>query len=201
MTRPTLPAGSDTGGAAGGRTSREERRRRTEATILQAARELFAELGFERATIRGVASRAGVDPALVMQYFGSKEGLFSASARWHVDQKRISRASRGDLPHTVLEDLLASGEDEGAMALLRNCLTHDAARDVVRDEVICETHATVARTIGGPDAELRAGVLAGLVLGMTIGRNVMKVPALADASREDLERVLLPLIEGLVDPG
>lgn len=196
MTPPSLAPGSDNPG----RPSREERRRRTEAAILDAARELFAELGFERATIRGVASRAGVDPALVMQYFGSKEGLFSASARWHVDQKRISRASRGDLPRTVLEDLLRSGEDEGALALLRNCLTHDAARDIVRDEVICETHATVARTLGGDDAELRAGVLAGLVLGMTIGRNVMRVPALADASREDLERVLLPLLEALVDP-
>jgi AcrR family transcriptional regulator len=196
VTPPTLSPGSD----SAERPSREERRRRTEATILEAARELFAELGYERATIRGVASRAGVDPALVMQYFGSKEGLFSASARWHVDQKRVSRASRGDLPHTVIEDLLRSGDDGGALALLRSCLTHEAAREIVREEVIRHSHAAVARTIGGPDAELRAGVLAGVVLGLTLGRNLMKVPGLADASPEDLERVLLPLLEGLVGP-
>jgi AcrR family transcriptional regulator len=181
--------------------SREERRRRTEATILEAARELFAELGYERATIRGVASRAGVDPALVMQYFGSKEGLFTASARWHVDQKRITRVPRGDLPHTVVDDLLRSGEDGGSLALLRSCLTHDAAREVLREEVLCEVHAAVARTIGGPDAELRAGLLAGISFGLSIGRYLIQVPGLADASREDLERVLLPVLEALVEPG
>src|SRR4051794_41498222 len=62
-------------------TSREERRRRTERCILQEARRLFAEDGFERTTIRAVARRTGVDPALVMQYFGSKEGLFAAAMK------------------------------------------------------------------------------------------------------------------------
>lgn len=184
--------------------TREERRRRTEAAILDAARELFAELGFERTTIRGVAGRAGVDPALVMQHFGSKEGLFAASARWHVDRKRIAEAPLGDLAHTALEDLFRTFEDpearDGALALIRNCLTHDAARDVMRDEVICETQASVAKTIGGPDAELRAALLGSTVVGLTLGRYVLQIPALAQASREDLERVLLPLLESLVAP-
>lgn len=197
MTRPD-PSPEST--SSGERLSREERRRRTEATILEAGRALFAELGFERATIRGVASRAGVDPALVMQYFGSKEGLFTASARWHVDQKRITQVERGDLPHTVVDDLLRSGEDGGSLALLRSCLTHDRAREVVREEVICDTLAAVARTIGGPDAELRAGLLAGISFGLSLGRNLMEVPGLADADREDLERVLLPVLEALVQP-
>lgn len=61
--------------------TRDERRRRSETAILGAARALFAETGFERATIRAVAARAGVDPALVMQYYGSKEGLFAAATR------------------------------------------------------------------------------------------------------------------------
>ncbi len=63
------------------RIPRDERRRRTEASILDAARELFAADGFERTTIRGVAARAGIDPALVMQHFGSKERLFAESTR------------------------------------------------------------------------------------------------------------------------
>lgn len=197
MARPTLPPGSD----GPERVSREERRRRTEATILASARELFAELGFERTTIRGVASRAGVDPALVMQHFGSKEGLFTASARWHVDQKRITHVPRVDLPHTVLDDLLRSGEDGGSLALLRSCLTHEAAREVVREEVLGEVHDAVARTIGGADAELRAGLLVGISFGLSIGRYLMEVPGLADASRDDLERVLLPMLEALVEPG
>ncbi|MCP2328287.1 AcrR family transcriptional regulator [Hamadaea flava] len=55
--------------------SRAERRRRTEERILAAARKSFAEVGYERTTIRSVAGAARVDPALVMQYFGAKEEL------------------------------------------------------------------------------------------------------------------------------
>ena len=60
---------------------REERRRRTEAAILHAAQEQFGDVGFERTTIRSVAAAASVDPALVMQHFGSKQGLFAAVGR------------------------------------------------------------------------------------------------------------------------
>src|SRR4029434_4340364 len=50
---------------------------RTRAAILQAAQELFATQGYERTTVRDVAARAAIDPAMVMRYFGSKEGLFA----------------------------------------------------------------------------------------------------------------------------
>jgi len=159
-----MPAGSDSPGV---RLTREERRRRTEAAILDAGRELFAELGFERTTIRGVAARAGVDPAL--------------------------------------KDLFRTFEDpqtrDGAVALIRNCLTHDTARDIVREEVICQTQASVAKTIGGPDAELRAALIGSSVVGLIVSRYLLQVPALADASREDLERVLGPALAQLVGPG
>lgn len=212
MTSPSIPGGSDSPvptrgpGCAdpGVRPTREQRRRRTEAAILDAARELFAELGFERATIRGVAARAGVDPALVMQHFGSKESLFVASARWPVDRKRIAEAELGDLPYAALEELFTTFEDpaarDAALALLRNCLTHEAARDVVRDEIICQTQASVAATIGGPDAELRAALLGATVVGTVLSRYVLQIPALAEASAEDLERVLLPVLRSLVAP-
>jgi AcrR family transcriptional regulator len=79
-------------------TTRDERRKRTEAAILEAARALFAETGYERATIRAVAGAAGVDPALVMQHFGSKEGLFAAAARWSDDAQTVMTASREQVP-------------------------------------------------------------------------------------------------------
>src|SRR5262245_52922751 len=62
------------------RRSRADQRRETEARILAAARARFAESGYERTTIRSVAAAAGVDPGLVMHYFGSKAGLFSRAA-------------------------------------------------------------------------------------------------------------------------
>ena len=205
MTDVSISGGSDSPtGATPDKLSRDERRRRTEATILEAARELFAELGFERATIRAVAARAGIDPALVMQYYGNKEGLFAASARWHVDHKRLSEAALADIPATAIDDVFAGFEDpsrrEGTIALLRNCLTHPAARDVMRDEVMCEPQAILARTIGGPDAELRAGLLGATMIGVALARYVLEIPAVASASRADIERLLTPVIRALVQP-
>ena len=58
-------------------TGKTRKSERTRAAILKAAQELFAELGFERTTVRAVAGRAAIDPAMVMRYFGSKDELFA----------------------------------------------------------------------------------------------------------------------------
>ena len=201
VTASSMPVGGDTQEA---RLPREERRRRTEATILDAARTLFAEVGFEKTTIRGVAGRAGVDPALVMQYYGSKEGLFAASARWFADQKRASQAPRDELAATALADLFNGMEDEesrcAAIALLRNCLTHERARAVMRDEVMSAKQKQLAETIGGDDAELRAGLLGAVMVGTTIARYLLEIPSVAAASREDVERVMEPVLQALLEP-
>lgn len=181
---------------------REERRRRTEAAIVDAARALFAELGYERTTIRGVASRAGVDPALVMQYFGNKEGLFKASARWLQQHETIFDATSDTLGAAALADMFAKFEDsderESAVALMRACLTHPTATAVIRDEVMCDRAAHVAAAIGGDDAELRAGLVAACMMGLGMARYLIELPAVATASRDDIARVLQPALQVIV---
>ena len=184
---------------------REERRRRTEASILEAARELFAETGFERATIRAVAGRAGIDPALVMQYYGSKEGLFAAAARWSTDHESVLAARRDEVARAALQDLLdkfeaGEGGREAAVALMRNCLTHPEASRIMRDEVMCERAASVARTIGGDDAELRAGLIGACLIGLGMARYLLEIPPVANASRDDVARLMEPVLQALVDP-
>jgi AcrR family transcriptional regulator len=184
--------------------SRTERRQRTEAAILAAARGLFAELGYERTTIRAVAGEAGVDPALVMQHFGSKDGLFAAAALSTVDTDSLVQAEHGDLARMSLAHIFADFEDPdrraSAVALLRSCLTHPVALQVLRDEVMGPTQARVAQTIGGDDAALRAAVLNASTLGVTIARYLLEDPVLSEASRDDLERVLGPALRAIVDP-
>lgn len=183
---------------------REERRRRTEATILDAAREQFAETGFERTTIRSVAGAAGVDPALVMQYFGNKEGLFAASARWQALHKQVYDARREDIPATAVADVFERFEDpatrDASIALLRSCLTHESALRIMRDDVMCERQASMAATIGGPDADLRAALVGAMVMGLSLGRFLLEVPALAQATQADVQRVLGPVLAALVEP-
>ena len=183
-------------------TPRDERRRRTEANILDAARELFAELGFERTTIRAVASQARIDPALVMQYYGSKEQLFAAAARGVKVHQSVLRADREDLPAALLADLFdgmeSEADREALSALLRNCLTHPEAGRIMRDEVMCERSRAIAGTIGGDDAELRAGLMAACMIGLSVARYALEMPPLAQASREDIERLLEPALRVLV---
>lgn len=185
------------------RLSREERRHRTEAAILRAARELFAETGFERTTIRGVAARAGIDPALVMQHYGSKEGLFAAAARWTSDHERILTATSDSLPSAALADLFDKFESatdrEAAVALLRNCLTHPSAARIMRDEVMCDRAAAVASTLEGPEAELRASLFGACMIGVGIARYLLELEPLASASREDVDRLMQPVLRALID--
>lgn len=184
-------------------TSRIGRRRRSEAAILQAARESFAAHGYDRTTIRGVADRAGVDPALVMQNFGSKDGLFDAAARWSVPVDDLTAADREELPHAALRHVLDAFEDPDrrgtAEALLRSSLTHPGARAALSEQVMGEAQTEVARTIGGPDAALRAALLNACTLGLTLSRYLLDVPVLADATPADLHRVLGPALRALVD--
>ena len=183
---------------------RDERRRRTEAAILTAAREQFAELGFERTTIRSVATAVGVDPALVMQYYGSKEALFGTAAQWHSDHKRILTATTENLASAALEDLLAKFEDaddkDAAIALMRSCLTHPSATAVMRDQVMRERAAAVAQAMQGPDAELRAALFGACMIGLSMARYLIELEPLAGASREDLVRLMSPVLQSLVDP-
>jgi AcrR family transcriptional regulator len=188
-----------------GALPREERRRRTEAAILDAARELFAEVGYDRTTIRAVAGRAGVDPALVMQRFGSKEGLFAASATWAHEHETIFDATSDTLASAALADLFARFEDaddrESAVALMRACLTHPTATAVMRDEVMCDRAAHVAAAIGGDDADLRAGLVAACMMGLGMARYLIELPAVASASREDIARVLEPALNAIIGSG
>jgi AcrR family transcriptional regulator len=184
-------------------TSREERRRRTEAGILQEARRLFAEEGFERATIRAVAQGAGVDPALVMQYFGSKEGLFAAAMKGAHGGGTARTAARDEIPAAVLRDVIAkfeeTGDREAAVALLRNFLTHPEANRIMRDDVMCAVIRDLARTIGGPDAQLKAALMLSCAAGMSLARYLLELPGLVDAAPADIERILEPALRAVLD--
>ncbi|MFC5749452.1 TetR/AcrR family transcriptional regulator [Actinomadura rugatobispora] len=176
--------------------SRAERRRRTEARILEAARELFARSGYDRTTIRAVAAAAGTDPGLVMRYFGSKEELFARVAELAPDQPVTGPAE------DVAEVLLASlgdklrGDLSGTLAMLRSMLTHpDAGREV--RAAITEQQRQVAAAIPADDAVLRAGLIGAITLGAIIGRDLLHLEGVRDAKAEDIVEVLRPAIHAI----
>lgn len=181
--------------------SRAERRAHSRRVILSAARALFAERGYERTSIRAIADRAEVDPALVMQHFGSKDGLFAAAAQASVPVDGLVGAGREELTRALIHHVVDAFEDPeqrpAIEALMRSSLTHPAAGEVMRDQVMADAQVAVAETVGGPDAALRAALLNATMVGVALTRYLLEVPALATAEVGDLERILTPALEAL----
>jgi AcrR family transcriptional regulator len=176
-------------------TTRMEQRRRTETRILTAARQLFGEQGFDRTTIRAIATRAGSDPGLVMRYFGSKEKLFAQAAAIPADGPiEGSPEQIAELLTAALTEKLAE-EPAAALAALRAMFTHPEAAAEVRAAMTAQQRQ-VAAQLPGDDALLRSGVIGALTLGLVISRHLVKLDGL-DTSPEELMAVAGPLIEEL----
>ena len=105
----------------------------TRTKILTAACERFAADGYERATIRAIAADAGIDPALVMRYYGNKEGLFAAAAKFDLCLPDLSALPREAIGAAFVEHFLTRWEEDDTLkALLRTAATNERAAERMR---------------------------------------------------------------------
>jgi AcrR family transcriptional regulator len=181
-------------------TSRAEQRRRTEARILDAATRIFLTVGYERTTIRAVASAAGVDAGLVMHYFGSKQELF----RRVIDAAPVPEVSAA--PGQAAEQILASlasrleSEPAASLTLLRSMLTNPEAASAA-GAGIARYEAQIAQAIPADDADLRAAIISAITLGITVSRHLIKSDELASADPAQVIRLLRPCLRSLAGSG
>jgi AcrR family transcriptional regulator len=177
-------------------SSRAEQRRRTEARILDAATRIFLTDGYDRTTIRAVASAAGVDAGLVMHYFGSKQDLY----RRVIDAAPVPEVS--GTPAEATEQILAMLADRlastpvASLALLRSMLTNPEAASAA-SAGIARYEAQIAQAIPASDADLRAAIISAITLGITVSRHLVKSDELATADPEDVIRLLRPCLLSL----
>ncbi|MBO0882442.1 MAG: TetR family transcriptional regulator [Mycobacterium sp.] len=170
-------------------TSRAEQRQHTQSRILAAAQTLFARVGYDRATIRAIASEAGTDPGLVMRYFGSKDNLFAQVASFEQDQQVTGP------PEQAAEQLLSALEDKlsteptDALAAIRSVFTHPDATGEVRSAMVAHQRLS-AHHMAADDADLRAGLIGALTIGTVIGRHLLRLDGLSDAAPERITALL-----------
>jgi AcrR family transcriptional regulator len=168
--------------------------------ILREARAAFASNGYDLTTIREVARRARVDPALVHHYFGTKDRLFAAAMEFPVDPAMVADIVIGPGLEGAGERLVrlflriwdTPENREPVLGLLRSALTNPAAARMLREFVSKALMARVAPALGGPDAELRAAVIGSHVIGLAIFRYVLEVEPLASAGEEELVAIMAP---------
>jgi AcrR family transcriptional regulator len=171
--------------------------------ILDAARALFRSHGYARTTVRAVAAEAGVDPAMVFYFFGSKQGLFGAVADMSADlPAAIDAIFSGGLDgigerlvRTLLENLDRS--DRAPLPLV----TGASQETLVRDYVDREITGRLVSLLDGPDAEMRAGMVNVQLLGLTVARYLLRLEPIASAPVDALVSRFGPLIQEIVDEG
>jgi AcrR family transcriptional regulator len=170
---------------------------RSRAAILAAARERFAADGYERATIRAIATDARIDPAMVMRYFGSKEKLFAAAAEFDLRLPDLDSLPPGEIGAALVRHFFDRWDgDETLMALLRTGVTHEAAAERMRQIFAGQLVPPVAAWTGDVEvARVRAGLAASQILGLALCRYVLAFPPVAALSTEDLVGWLGPTLQ------
>lgn len=167
----------------------------TKAVILAAARERFAETGYEAATIRAIAADANIDPSMVMRYFGSKEQLFAAAAEFDLRFPDLSDVPRDELGAALVGHFLNRWEgDEALVVLLRSATTNAEAAQRVKGIFASQMLPAITHLVPD-DAPRRAGLIATQVLGMALCRFVLRLPPVVEMSREELVKWLAPTLQ------
>jgi AcrR family transcriptional regulator len=161
-------------------TTRDAKRAATAQRILEAAQYEFGEHGLEATTVRQIAKRAGIDPSLVIQHYGSKNDLFAIATR--LDQDAPGRVA-GHL-FDVLDVRIGALPPE-TRALVRSMLTSPEATASVK-AFLDERIANLARAIGGHDAEIQAALAVSSILGLTVAKHFLKLDALTHVPDEEI---------------
>jgi len=175
----------------------------TRAAILTAAHTKFVEDGYLATTIRGIATAAGVDQALVLHYFGNKDSLFAAALRSNTPTEQlVAELTTGDV--TDLGARLADRylllwerpETAGRIAAaLRAASMSPSAASMVSDFIVETVMRPLSHTLDSPDADLRANLAGSHLFGTAVARYQLKVEPLASLDRQEVVAMLGPVIQ------
>ncbi len=174
----------------------------TRADVLAAARARFANDGYDNATIRAIAADAGVDPALVHHYFGTKRDLFREAVAFPVDADRLLDAVTATSPRAAAEALarvfFEVWEDPETrpqmLSVLRSAMTHDDAAGLLRSFVGRELLGPLASALGVDDP-LRITLAASQMIGIAVLRYVVRVEPLASTDIDTIVDRVAPVLE------
>jgi AcrR family transcriptional regulator len=186
----------------------EPRRRNaaaTRAAILVSAREAFARSGYDGAGVREIANGAGVTAMLVNRYFGSKERLFAEvladtmAAPDILTEENLAGPDFGaTIAATLVEITKAGATPLDGFRIMLSSASSTRAADIAREEITAHYHRTLTGALTGDLAAERAAVVLAIVAGVQVMRQMIALPALADADPADLQKILAPIFRQLI---
>jgi AcrR family transcriptional regulator len=169
----------------------------TRAAILGAARERFAADGYERATIRAIARDAGIDPSMVMRYYGNKERLFVAASEIDLRMPDLAAVPAKHIGVVLVSHFLDRWEsDETLQAMLRVGATNEAGAERLREVFKANVGKLAAGICPHPEeVPKRAALVSAQMLGMALARYVLRFPPAVAMEREEIVAWLAPTIQ------
>jgi len=179
-------------------TTRPRNAAQTRADILAVARRMFAAEGYERTTLRAIAADVGVDAALVIRYFGSKQDLFATAAEFTIELPDLTDADPDDIADMLLPRYFAVWEeDHSFMALLQVAMTSRVAADILNETLA--THVAPTLKAATPDNdEQRIALTDAFVIGLAATRSVLGNLPAAELSRDELRQWAAPVFRQLL---
>jgi AcrR family transcriptional regulator len=185
------------------RTGRRPGASSTRQAILGSARRLFAERGYEGATMRAIAADAGVDAALVVHFFGTKAALLIEAIDWPFNPQIEVANALIDGPRQAGRRLvtlfLRTWDEENRrnpiLTLLRAATTEPQAARMLREFLRQELFAPLMERLGSDEPELRANLAAAQLVGLGIARYVLGFEPLASAEPADVVAWIAPTLQ------
>jgi AcrR family transcriptional regulator len=191
------------------RAGRRPGRSRTREAIIAAARSAFSKRGYDGVTLREVATRAHVDPALIRHYFGDKQGLFAAAIQLPWDGEALVTAVMYGDPDKIGERVVRRflevwdppESQHVLVAMIRTVASHGRSEAVVRELITNRMVAPVAHALDRPDPELRTTLAGAMLVGLAMQRYVAHIEPFASMDAETAARIVGPTIQQLLaDP-
>lgn len=179
-------------------TTRTRNAAETRAQILAAARTRFGAEGYERTTLRAVAADVGVDPALVIRYFGSKQDLFAAAAEFTLNLPDLADVPPDGVADALLPAFFAVWEEDTTfVALLRAAMTSETAANTMRTVFATQVAPTLAAVTPDHPGE-RAGLMGAFIIGLATTRYVLTNPFVANLGHDELIAWAAPIVRQLL---
>jgi AcrR family transcriptional regulator len=174
----------------------------TRHSILTSARRQFGARGFEGASVSSIAADAGVDPALIHHYYGTKHALYMAATELPFDPGAPARLlapgidGLGERLVRFALDIWDRPEFAPVISgIVRSAAADPEAAARLREIVIRQVLTPLAAALGRPDAELRATLAGSQMIGLAMARLIVRVEPLASADRERIVRAVGPTIQ------
>lgn len=186
------------------RTGRRPGNQDTREAILESARKAFAERGFDGASIRAIATSAGVDPALVHHYFGSKDQLFLATVHAPINPEeflpKVFEPGIEGVGERIVRTFLSvwdSPAGSTAAALIRSAVQHEWSARLLREFLVSQILRRARKDLDLDPAEAptRAALVATQMAGLALVRYIVKIEPMVSMPAEDVVRHLGPTIQ------